>query len=467
MCGVLAHVGAQPPAQLRAALGALRHRGPDAAGLLRAGRVTLGHARLAILDLDPRSNQPFVYGTTLVSYAGELWNYRELRAQLAAAGAHFTTTGDTEVVAAALDRWAWNALPRLEGMFALAWTTGDGELHLARDRFGEHPLHYARLADGSWAAASEWKALKALGATGRGIIDVEPGSHTSLAGRWQGSVRWYYPPAAPIAVDRETAAAELRARLRAAVGARTISDVGVCTLLSGGLDSAAIAAELVDHLGPGQVRAYTAVLDLRARDRRCAHLVAEHLGVELVEVDIPVPTADDLARTVAVVELGSKAQVEIAWPCLHLAARMHADGAKVTFAGEGSDELWASYGFAYHGLKTTGWHDYRRTLVLAQARRNFPRANKAFAAFAVEARLPFLHTPVVEYALSLPRQVVQDGRARPKAVLADAYADRLPSEVLRRAKVAFQDGLGLKRQIAGVVADPARFYRAELLAAYG
>lgn len=462
MCGVAAAYG---PVDLALAVAALQHRGPDASGCLRHGQVTLGHTRLAILDLDPRSNQPFTYGQVRLSYNGELWNYRQLRSSLQERGCRFATTGDTEVVAAALDRWGPEALPRLEGMFAIAWTNQAGErLWLARDRFGETPLHYARHPTGGWAAASELKALHVLGIPASAATDVGPGGLVALdAGREV--TRWYLPPTTPARTTRADAAPRLRRLLDQGVAARAISDVPVCTLLSGGIDSAAVAAGLVDHLG--SVTAYTAVHDPKARDLRCAREVADHLGISLVEVKVEAPTVADLARVVRVIELDSKAQVEIGWPCLQLADAMAADGFKVTFSGEGSDELWASYGFAYHALQTTDWHRYRRDLFLTQARRNFVRANKVFLAKGVECRLPFLQTNLVEYALSLPQAAVQDGRSRPKAVLQDAYADRLPASVVRRPKVAFQDGMGIKQAIAQVIANPKRVYRAELERAYG
>ncbi len=443
---------------------ALHHRGPDARGLTTVAGVSLGHTRLAILDVDPRANQPYTSGPVRLAYNGELWNFQELRAELAAGGAEFTTTGDTEVVAAALAVWGAGALDRFEGMFAAAWTTGDGLLHLARDRYGEIPLHWAASRAQSYAA-SEIKALRVLGVGLDAIRDVEPGEHLTIgpAGTVERE-RWYRTPAAPVVVDLPAAAVELRARLAAAVDARSVSDRPVCTLLSGGIDSAAIAVELARTCR--DLVAYTAVYDPRSRDLRCARQVAAALGIPLVEVAVPAPTADDLAGVVRRIELDSKAQVEIGWPCLRLAAAMAGNGHRVTFSGEGSDELWASYGFAYHGLKTAGWHPYRRDLFATQARRNFPRANKAFMAYGVEMRLPFLHRPVVEYALSLPRHAVQDGKARPKAVLQDAYAGALPGEVLRRPKVAFQDGMGIKTAAGRAVTAPVRFYRAELRAAY-
>src|SRR5207253_653051 len=123
-----------------------------------------------------------------------------------------------------------------------------------------------------------------------------------------------------------------------------------------------------------------------------ARIVADALGLELREVAVPLPAASDLARMVHHVEMPFKAQIEIAWPCWHLAERMAADGFKVVFSGEGSDELWASYGFTYHAMKR------------------------------------------------------------------DAYRGLLPDSVTSRKKLAFQDGMGIKRAIAATVPDARAFY---------
>lgn len=462
MCGVVAVLDGSEEVLARGVRASL-HRGPDAGGTLVRRRVALGHTRLSILDLDARSNQPFVYGRIALSYNGELWNYRELRAELKRAGKAFTTDGDTEVVAAALETWGADALPRMNGMFALAWTDGDsGTLWLARDRFGEIPLHYS--PGPPFVAASELKVLRAMGA--RLFFDVPPGGMVVVerGGRLQRHLRWYDPPAEPIAVSAHEARLGVYERLMAGATERAISDVPVCTLLSGGIDSAAVAFHLKREL-PGLV-CYTAVLDKKSRDLRCAREVAEALKLELVEVQVAPPTPDDLARVVDIIEMPHKAQVEIGWACLVLAERMRADGFRVTFSGEGSDELWASYGFGYHGVQARGWHTYRKQLFLEQHRKNFARCNKVFMAHGVECRLPFLHPPLVEYALSLPAGVVREGAARPKAVLQEGFRGLLPDSVVDRPKVAFQDGMGLKDIIAKTLASPRAFYAAEFKRRY-
>src|SRR5690606_23103312 len=461
MCGVVAGLG---KLDLAPAVAALTHRGPDAAGTVEVGGVRLGHTRLAVRDLNSRSDQPFRDGPVTIAYNGEIYNADELRqaVQERDPGRSWATTGDTEVLAAALAVLGpERALPLINGMFAVAWADDrrPGVLDVARDRHGEIPLHL-HLAQPVMAASE----LKAFAAAGRPmaahlIADVPAGQWGMIHGRRAEWRRFHTQRCTPAGYTLPQASEELKTTLARAVQRWLAAAVPVCARLSGGVDSATITYELAQHV-PDLV-AYNARMDPKSRDLRCARETAEYLGIRLVEVDIPPPTADDLARVVSVIEMPHKAQVEIGWACLQLAERIRSDGFKVTYSGEGSDELWASYGFAYHALQKTDWHIYRRDLMAAQARKNFPRVNKTFMAHSVEARLPFCDPDVVDLALSLPQHAVADGKARPKAVLQRAYDGLLPASVVKRPKVAFQDGLGLKTAIMSVLPNPIRFYKAE------
>lgn len=457
MCGVVGGVGIDTARALRG-IEAIRHRGPDAMAVVQLGATVLAHARLSIQDVGTRSDQPFTYGGTVVAYNGELWNAPALRAELAALGSAFVTSGDTEVIAAVIDRFGDAGLAKLDGMFAVAWVR-NGETWIARDRFGEVPMHWSPVAR---VFASEMKAMVAMGV--RDWTWLEPGTCVRLDTLSPISRRWYEPSAELIARSNEDASALVRLAIANGCARRTVADVPVCTLLSGGIDSSVVALHLARAL-PGLV-AYTAVMDTKSRDLRCAREVAEVLGIELREVTVAAPTADDLAEVVKLIEQPHKAQVEIGWACLALARTMQADGFKVTFSGEGSDELWASYGFAYHGVEKHGWHQYRKDLFLAQHRKNFARCNKIFMAHSVECRLPFLEVNLVELALSCSRDVVVDG-SNLKAVMSRAYAGDLPDDVLVRPKVAFQDGMKLKEAAAAAVGDPKRYYGAEFTRNYG
>ena len=440
-------------------MAAIAHRGPDGDGIAKTWPFTIGHTRLAVQDLSTASAQPFASGRITLTYNGELWAPELLRSLLQSHGQHFTTSGDTEVVAAALDTYGLDALPMLDGMFALAWTDGEN-LYLARDEFGEVPLHVARTASGALIYASEVAALLALGAVPSTICWLAPGHYAVINAHGQANTRRW---AAPLRLTPAPDDGSLRDLLTQGCVNRMTADVPVAVLASGGLDSSAILALLV---AAGYTpTCYTAVGDPNSRDLRCARLVAEHLGLDLCEVEVPPVTKESLSAAVLATEMPHKAQVEIALACLPLAARIAADGFKVVLSGEGSDELWASYGMAYHGVARQGWHHYRADTFTDQHRKNFARTNKVFMAAGVEARLPFLHAPLVRYGLRLNADDVR--RDHPKGVLAHAVADLLPPEVTWRAKAAFQTQARLDVAAAAAVADPARFYKAEYQCYFG
>src|SRR5215213_4628822 len=159
MCGVFACFLRRPLtdkdiALCRAGTAALRHRGPDHGGewMDRAAGVFLGHRRLSIIDLTPSANQPMHRDGAVLSYNGEIYNYREVRDRLVAKGTRFVSQSDTEVLLAA---WAANgarALDDLDGMFAFALWDGESGW-LAVDRFGEKPLFYANTVDGTYVSS--------------------------------------------------------------------------------------------------------------------------------------------------------------------------------------------------------------------------------------------------------------------------------------------------------------------------
>lgn len=454
MCGLAGSFGRSVDAGVHAQL----HRGPDAQGVVSVGPLSLGHVRLSIIDPDSRSDQPFVRKGTTMVFAGEVWNYRTLRAELEGLGERFVTSGDTEVFAAALDRWGTTALSKVDGMFAVAWTRDGQAINLARDRFGEVPLHVSSAVP--FTFATEMKALLAMGCPSLSLSSVRPGHVATATATTFSQVPYYTVPHVDPPSSTEEAGERVRTMLLEGTRRRALAaDVPVCVLLSGGVDSTAVAWAM-----QGVVKgltAYTAVMDRSSSDLRAAREAAYEMGMKLVEVVVQPPLPADLARTVRCIEMPYKAQVEIGWPCLALADRISRDGYKVVFSGEGSDELWGSYQFAYRALAAgADFREYRKSLFVSQERKNFARCNKVFLSRGVECRLPFLHPPLVELALSLPQEVAWNGRDQ-KAVMRSAFDGTLPKQVVKRQKVAFQDAIGMKKAAERTVSDPKRFYRAE------
>ncbi|MGH7226534.1 MAG: asparagine synthetase B family protein, partial [Gemmataceae bacterium] len=169
MCGIcgIFESGRESPldvSTLKGMADLLRHRGPDDDGYYLNTEIGLGHRRLSIIDLkgghQPLSNED---GSIWVAFNGEIYNFKEIRAELEASGCRFRSQTDTEVILAAYDRWGIAAVQRMVGMFAFAiWDEPKRRLWIVRDRLGKKPLLYARLTDGSLAFASETKALLRL-----------------------------------------------------------------------------------------------------------------------------------------------------------------------------------------------------------------------------------------------------------------------------------------------------------------
>lgn len=458
MCGLIG--GRLLPEQVQSGMDQMTHRGPDGQGLVIMRGWTLGHVRLAIQDLTEDSAQPVIRGDQAFTYNGELWNPQAVRA--AYPDTVWQTTGDTEPLVTHLMAEGLTGLRDVEGMFALAWTDGE-DLLLARDTYGEVPLHYGFTLDGRFAYGSEVAPLLHLGVAPRSVRWVPPGGwlRVTLEGR---ITHGFWADPHDLTPNPEADSTRIRELLRAGSLGRMTSDRSVAVLCSGGLDSSAILGLLVEAGHRPEV--YTAVYDEHSSDLRHARKIAAHLGLNLTEVKVPPPTRETLAKLVRTIEMPHKAQVEIAVACDALASQIAADGHAVLLSGEGSDELWASYGMSYHGIKREGWHNYRRNLFLGQHRKNFARTNKVFMRHSIEARLPFLHPPLVRYGLGLTQEGVTDHRRHIKAILVEAVEDLLPHDSAWRAKVAFQTGAGLDKATAQVVASPKAFYRAEYLTAF-
>jgi asparagine synthase (glutamine-hydrolysing) len=346
--------------------GVIRHRGPDDEGIHVEPGVALGMRRLSIIDLST-GNQPIHNEdqTVWVVFNGEIYNYRELRAELEAAGHRFYTSSDTETIVHAYEAWGEAAFERLRGMFGIGlWDRSRRLLLLARDRAGIKPLHYAE-ANGRLYFGSELKSLIAAGAV-QGDIDLEALDHylTFLYTPRDRSIfkgvrklppghylRWRDARAETIPFWRlgaqetftgttEEAARELRSVLSSAVRSHMISDVPLGAFLSGGVDSSLVVGLMAEASGR-PVKTFSIGFDDPQYDElEHARTVAQHFGTDHHEF---VVRPDGLAILDRLIEHFDEPFADSsAIPTWYVSeiARRHVT---VVLSGDGGDELFGGY----------------------------------------------------------------------------------------------------------------------------
>jgi asparagine synthase (glutamine-hydrolysing) len=364
ICGVVSANGSADPERVARMSATLVHRGPDSAGEFSDGTAALAARRLSIIDLET-GDQPIANedGRLHVVQNGEIYNYRELRGELERAGHTFRTHGDTEVLLHLYEQHGDGFAERLRGMFAVAiWDSPRRRLVLARDRFGIKPLYY-READGELAFASELRAFP------RGEIDLDaleaflafnsipapltifrevrklPAGHL-LA--WEdGRVRLdRYARPAPVPVselrddDDAELVEELRSRMRDSVRAHLVSDVPVGVLLSGGVDSALLAALAADESSE-PLRTFSIGFEERSFDELAdARLVAERYGTLHREL---VLRPDAALLLPALAEAFDEPFADSSALPTYLVSELAASDVKVALSGEGGDELFGGY----------------------------------------------------------------------------------------------------------------------------
>ena len=384
MCGFVGYVDhAGEPVDAGAlgrALAPMRHRGPDASGVWQRGPAALAHCRLSIIDLDARSNQPFASddGRFVLAYNGEIYNFAELRDELAQRGRKFRTGSDTEVLLAALLEWGEAALSRLNGMFAFAlWDARDRELMLARDRFGVKPLYLDRSHPGSTRFASTMAPLLRLPGscaeldtesvggylkamyfpTGRsavrGIAKLAPGGIMRVDSAGRVSERLWWQPGTATAREvpgDENDLVDLLGRLlRAAVKRRLVSDVPVGVLLSGGIDSSLVTAFMAQEK-QGGVDSFTIGFQEAEHDEsEVARSVAAVLGTRHHELLL---RADDMLELIdSMPAYFDEPFADVsAIPSL-VVSRLARTRVTVALCGDGGDELLAGYRYYEWGRR--------------------------------------------------------------------------------------------------------------------
>ena len=381
MCGIAgywARRGDPSPwlADLAASVESLRRRGPDDNGVWvrPGGRVGMGHTRLSILDLSPLGHQPMrsADGSLTMVFNGEIYNFAVVRAELEARGHRFRSSGDSEVLLAALQEWGVNAVDRFVGMFAIAvWNERERRLMLLRDRLGVKPLYYAWDGERFWFG-SELKALRAFRAwparidrdavgeylqygyisAPRSIYEnvrkLEPGHWLEVGevGEPRAWRYWSLAEAPSFTEDEATLERRLEDLLIDACRHRMVSDVPVGVFLSGGLDSSLVTA-LLQHYGGGEVRTFTIGFDdPRYDESPWARKVARHLGTRHTDAIV---TARDMRGVLEQwAELFDEPFGDQSGVPTYLVAKMARENVKVALSADGGDELFS--GYSHYGV---------------------------------------------------------------------------------------------------------------------
>src|SRR5437764_1739392 len=362
ICGIASTRGAVDPERLLRMSETLYHRGPDSEGSHLDGPVGIAARRLAIIDLtggdQPIANED---GTVVVVQNGEIYNYRELMRELEREGHRFRTRCDTEVLVHGYEEWGARLWDRLRGMFAVAlWDARERRLVLARDRFGIKPLYY-RDVGGELSFASELDALP------KGAIDLDalegflafnvvPGPLSifeDIRKLLPGYVlTWHdgrvntepYARTGPLPArhgeDEAELVEECRARLRDSVRAHLIADVPVGVLLSGGVDSGALAA-LAAQESSEAVRTFSIGFEDASFDELAgARAVASRYGTQHRELVLKPDAALLLPALAAAFD--EPFADSSALPT-YLVSKLAAEDVKVALSGEGGDELFGGY----------------------------------------------------------------------------------------------------------------------------
>jgi asparagine synthase (glutamine-hydrolysing) len=399
MCGIAGACGAgasQMEEQVRRMCDHMVPRGPDDGGVLSISGprgAVLGARRLAIIDPSAAGHQPFVdrnRGNAIV-YNGMIYNYRELRRELEAAGEQFTSDCDTEVVLKCYGAYGPRCVSRLQGMFAFAiWNGERGELFVARDRLGIKPFYYA-IAGNQLLFASQIKALLASGSVPPKLSPAGIESFltfgavseplTALEGVWTlpaghyatwttGSNLntrryWSVQEATKESAQSDDPVAGLRTKLDQAVASHLVSDVPVGVFLSGGVDSSVIAGIAARHAGA--IRAISVVFaESDYSEANYQRIVADRLGCDHIVVELgPSELLADSEAAFAAMDQPTLDAVNT----YAVSKAASANGLKVALSGLGADELFNGY-------------DYVRRMRRLEAARQWPRAVRSVVSFA-------------------------------------------------------------------------------------
>lgn len=442
MCGIIGSYG-QTQAPLNTRLELLTHRGPNHIDVAQLHQITLGHTRLAIVDVEA-GQQPLQSpdGRYWLISNGEIYNHRAIRDQFPEYP--FQTQSDSEVIIPLYIRYGKDAVHHLDGMFAFAlYDTHTDVLYMARDPLGIKPLYYGYKGDTLYFA-SEIKALQNLADN---LQEFQPGTRF-----YDGEFSRYYDlhhyKRVALQSTSHPSLEEIRSSLEKAVEKRLMSDVPLGVYLSGGLDSTIIAA-IVAQRHPGVHSFAVGVED--STDLANARHAAEYLGTQHHEA---IYTVEDMLEALPHViyhlESFDPLLVRSAIPNFFL-ARLTREYVTVVLTGEGADELYAGYHYLKEIDDEQALTEELVTLTETLYNCNLQRCDRMTMAHSIEARVPFLDVDFIELSLKVPKHdKIHPETQTEKWALRQAFSDILPDQVAWRRKEQFSKGAGSSHMLEAI-----------------
>lgn len=448
MCGIIGGNWFTSQNQTKNYLKKIIHRGRDASIVDQIDDVFVGHNRLSIQDLSSTANQPMWSEdkTVCIVYNGELWDSFETKELKASLKAKFKTKSDTEIILNAYCELGTKSFELLDGMFSFAIVdTKINKIFVVRDYVGELPLWYAIDNDGKLVFCSEKKGLPLIDLYEKQVKAVYPGTYIEYNYKTlEHLTQTYYKlPNEIINDDRETIVKNIRTMLEEAVKVKMVSDVPICTILSGGIDSV-ITTYILSKIKP-DIEAFVVSMgdgDTKNDDIKYARIAAKEFGVKLHEIIL---TENDVINaideTLYVIEQARWQNLGSAIAQIALGKKINELGFRVVFSGDLSDEIWGSYGHiqAFH-WRPEDYDKARRKLVEDVHKTNFLTTNQSIMwGGTVEVRTPYSWRPFVEYTLNIPPLYQKEG-GHMKPLLRAAFKGEISDELLFRPKVFFAKG---------------------------
>ena len=455
----------------------LRHRGPDWSGIYTSQHAVLAHERLAIVDVNTGA-QPLYSedGMQALAVNGEIYNHLDIRERFQREY-RFATDSDCEVILPLYRQHGSDFLEQLSGMYAFClYDKNRNFWMMARDPIGIMPLYYGHDVHGQLLIASEMKALMDVCTE---VTEFPPG-HVWCSGE-DAPQRWYRRDWEKFETVEEATSdpEQLAQALEESVVRHLMTDVPYGVLLSGGLDSSIVAALAAKHASmrvedheqspAWWPRLHSFAIGLAGSpDLIAAKQAAEHIGTVHHGFTFTLQEAlDALEEVIYHLETYDVTTIRAATPMFLMARKIRAMGIKMVLSGEGADEIFGGYLYFHKAPDPRAFHEETVRKLARLHWFDCLRANKAMAAWGVEARVPFLDKEFMDVAMTLnpADKMITEGRME-KHILRSAFSHLLPESIAWRQKEQFSDGVGygwidaLKDQADGLVSD-SQMRRAE------